>query len=79
MKRVLRPDDLLAFQPHASAWGSHWNPHKPQADAWGFRRASLQACSCPYGTATIGSGQPRVLLLHLLAGSSPRHQLVLAF
>jgi hypothetical protein len=38
---VLRPDDLLAFQPHASAWGSKWNPHQPQADAWGFRPASL--------------------------------------
>ena len=27
---------LLAFQPQASAWGSLWNPHKPQADAWGY-------------------------------------------
>jgi hypothetical protein len=38
---VLRLDDLLALQPHASAWGSQWNSHKPQADAWGFRRVSL--------------------------------------
>src|SRR5271170_2634573 len=28
-KLVLRPDDLLAFQPHASAWGSHWSLHNP--------------------------------------------------
>ena len=36
---ALPPDDLLVFQPHASAWGSHGNPHKPQADALG-----LSAC-----------------------------------
>jgi len=41
---VLRPDDMFAFQPHASAWGSYWNPHKPQADAWG---SSVR--SCPVG------------------------------
>src|SRR5258708_38561254 len=38
---VPRPHDLFAFQPHASAWGSHWNSHKPQADAWG---SSVRGC-----------------------------------
>ena len=35
---MLRPHDLLALQPHASAWGLFWFGNNPQADAWGCIR-----------------------------------------